>query len=111
MYLHLDIKDIKKIFKNIVFASIGNVQQLSDQKSSDSIGLSNISKQLKTPKRINHKGETMLHVLAIKVNIKLCYVIYSTDAAAWRRVMLMALISFCKMVMILMSKTMQDGHH
>ena len=53
-------------------------QQLDDQVNIGNVGpndsgCTHIPKMLKTPKRINHKGETMLHVLAIKVSIKTVY--------------------------------------
>ena len=52
------------------------MQQLGDRENIGNVGPTDsgcihIPKTLKTPKRINHKGETMLHVLAIKVNIKI----------------------------------------
>ena len=41
----------------------------TDEGDQDSIGQTDGIKKLKAPKRINHKGETMLHLLAIKVNV------------------------------------------
>ena len=85
---------------------IGEVEQLGDQENIDNVGPAdggysdNISKRFKTPKRINHKGETMLHVLAMKVNINvvLCYIyayqnrcsllynVYSTNTTCFVRI-------------------------
>lgn len=51
------------------------VEQLGGQENIDNVGPTdgecsdNISKRFKTPKRINHKGETMLHVLAMKGDV------------------------------------------
>ena len=87
------------------FIYIGEVEQLGDQENIDNVGptdggCSDISKRFKTPKRINHKGETMLHVLAMKVNINvvLCYIyayqnrcsllynVYSTNTTCFVRI-------------------------
>lgn len=59
--------------KTFTFYVDDEVQQLGDQENIGNVRpTDNISKMLlKMPKRINHKGETMLHVLAIKVNIKI----------------------------------------
>ena len=51
---------------------VDKVQQLDDQENIGNVGATdNIPRRFKMPKRINHKGETMLHVFAIKVNTKI----------------------------------------
>ena len=54
---------------------IDELQQLGDQGSNENMGHADSIKKLKAPRRINHKGETMLHVLAIKVTIKALFVL------------------------------------
>lgn len=60
----------------------GKVHPFDDQENMDNTS-GCISKRLKTPKRINHKGETMLHVLAIKVNIKIIIHIYHSSCISY----------------------------